>query len=90
MKTTIVSFLKRNEFLLNIFAFTYSILSGSNVWRYVFRKDVKFKGAFLKHTHLYVRKGGKIYLGPKCQMKNCRIDVWGGAFLCRWKPDMYQ
>lgn len=28
-------------------AFLYNVLHGSNVWRYVFRKNVHFKGAFV-------------------------------------------
>ena len=28
-------------------AFLYSVLHGSIVWRYVFRKNVRFKGAFV-------------------------------------------
>lgn len=78
IKTVIVRYLKENPLILDLFAIVYSILHGSNIWRYVFREDVKFRGAFLNHTHIYVHEGCKLFIGPKCQMNHCRIDVWGG------------
>lgn len=64
-------------------AFLYSVLHGSNVWRYVFRKNVRFKGAFLCHTKLNVSKTGSVMIGEKCQMYHCTLSIadGGGAFL---------
>lgn len=64
---------------MNIIAFIYSFIHGSNVWKYLFNKDVTFRGAFLKHTKLYVQKGAQLYIGPKCQINNSKINVMGGA-----------
>jgi acetyltransferase-like isoleucine patch superfamily enzyme len=78
MKKQFIEFVKKRKFVLDVVAFLYSIIHGSNIWRYVFREDVKFRGAFLNNTHIYVHKGCKLFIGSKCQMNHCRIDVWGG------------
>ena len=64
-------------------AFLYSVLHGSNVWRYVFRKNVRFKGAFLCHTKLNVSKTGSVMIGEKCQMYHCTLSIadGGGIFI---------
>lgn len=81
MNTAVVIFLKKSPFALYAASFIYSLFHGSNVWRYVFNKNVKIKGAFLKHTKINVVKGGKLYLGARCQMNHCQIKVLGGGIL---------
>lgn len=62
-----------------VMAFLYSVLQGSNVWRYIFSKNVTYRGAFLKRTKLYINKNSSIVIGEKCQMNNCTISIAAGG-----------
>lgn len=77
-KAKIIIYLKQHKQLMNIIAFFYSLVHGSNVWRYVFNKNVTYRGAFLKRTKVYVDKNSKVYIGEKCQMNGCLINAQGG------------
>lgn len=81
VKRVIIQYLKRNLTILYCVSFIYSILHGSNVWRYVFNKNVQIKGAFLKHTKIHASKDSKVFIGPKCQMNNCFLRCWGGEII---------
>ena len=66
-------------FIIGIIAFIYSFIHGSNVWKYLFNKNVTVKGAFLKRTKLYINKNSSIVIGEKCQMNNCTISIAAGG-----------
>ena len=79
-KKCIIDYLKKSKFLLYFVAFIYSVYYGSNVWRYLFNKNVCIRGAFLRHTKIIVNgTTSHVYIGPKCQLNHCVITCYGGS-----------
>lgn len=88
-KVHIITYLKQHKKIMNIIAFIYSFIHGSNVWKYLFNKNVTFKGAFLNHTKIYINQYSNIYIGAKCQLNNCIIDARGEANNFVWRANMH-
>ena len=79
MKNKFIQWLKSKPSILYIVAFWYSLFHRSNIWRYLFTKNVTFKGAFLNHVKIFASKDARIELGPRLQAHHCIIQARAGG-----------